>query len=231
MPRRLVLTSHNLKSNALKNLAVSLTQRLGYRVLRVLPHRVRNRPSVVFHPGIDKIGQFRRFTAAGVSCPRFSTNYNLVTQEIESKQIVARTITNGSEGRGIVIFTRGDEVPRAPLYTEYIPKKKEFRVHVFNNEVIDVAEKRKRRGENPDRNTQIRNTANGYVFCRSDIVEPADLRTLAIDAVKALGRSQGAVDIIYNEKQNKSFVLEVNSRPGMEGTTVQKYTEAIARML
>lgn len=229
-PNRIVLVQTKV-SNALKNLAVALSERVGYHVYRVSPDRVRGRRSVVFPSGIDKIQQFRLFREAGVSAPAFSTNYNTVKEDIDSKQIVARALTNASEGRGVSIHQRDDELPRVPLYTAYIPKKKEFRVHVYNGEVIDVAEKRKRRGENPDRNTQIRNTANGYVFCRTDVVEPDDLRSTALAAVTALGRTQGAVDIIYNEKQNKSFVLEVNSRPGMEGTTCQKYADAIIRSL
>lgn len=217
-------------SNALRNLASTLSARVGYTVFRVAPDRVRGRRAVVFPQGIDKIQQFRLFREHGVSAPAFSTDYNRVKEDIPNgKQIVCRALTNSSEGRGITIAEREGELPRVPLYTEYIPKKKEFRVHVFDNQVIDVAEKRKRRGENPDRNTQIRNTANGYVFCRDGLVEPGDLRTNALAAVAALGRSQGAVDLVYNEKQNKSFVLEVNSRPGMEGTTCQRYAEAIIR--
>jgi D-alanine-D-alanine ligase-like ATP-grasp enzyme len=119
--------------------------------------------------------------------------------------------------------------PAAPLYTEYIPKKKEFRVHVWNNEVIDVVEKRKKKSFENERDTQVRNTANGYVFCRDNVVEPDDLRNLAVRAVQSLERTYGAVDIIWNERQNKSFVLEVNSRPGMQGTTVKKYADAILK--
>lgn len=217
-------------SNGLRNLAEALGALVGYRVYRVVPDAVRGRRAITFPRGLDKIQQFRLFKEHNVSCPDFSVNYTTVKQDIpNARQIVCRALTNASEGRGITIAERDAELPRAPLYTAYIPKKKEFRVHVFDNQVIDVAEKRKRKGEHPDRNTQVRNTANGYVFCRTDLREPDDLRPLAISAVAALGRSQGAVDIIWNERQNKSFVLEVNSRPGMEGTTCQKYAEAILR--
>lgn len=217
-------------SNGLRNLAEALSERVGYRVLRVSRDRILGRRAVVFPNGLDKIAQFRLFKEHNVSAPDFSTDYNRVREDIPNgRQIVCRALTNSSEGRGITIADRTAELPRVPLYTEYIPKKKEFRVHVFDGEVIHVAEKRKRRGDNPDRNTQIRNTANGYVFCTTDLVEPADLRANALAAVTALGRSQGAVDLVYNESKDKSFVLEVNSRPGMEGTTCQKYAEAILR--
>ena len=49
-------------------------------------------------------------------------------------------------------------------------------------------------------------------------------------AIKALGLDFGAVDIIYNEAEDQHYVLEVNTAPGLEGTTLQKYTEAILEM-
>jgi hypothetical protein len=231
---KLVVSSPNIKSNALKELANELSSRLGYRVYRVRPDRIRGRKAVSFLSGIDKVVQLTKFREANVSSPNYSISVDGING-FASKQVVARTLTNASEGRGIVIFDKGTEPPRAPLYTEYIPKKKEFRAHVWPDrngqpQVIDVVEKRKRRGVE-ERNTQVRNTANGYVFCRDNVVVPGDLPALAISAVQALGRSYGAVDIIWNEKQNKSYVLEVNSRPGMQGTTVKKYADAILEAL
>jgi hypothetical protein len=226
MLAKIVLVSSNLKSRGLKLLANKLSEKVGYHVYRVAPNRVRRRIGIHFLSGIDKRQQMSSFNNAGVNCPVFTTSPRGV--EFESRSVVARALTNASEGRGITIFNRDDHTwPRAPLYTEYIPKKKEFRVHVWNNQVIDVAEKRKKAGYDAERNTQIRNTANGYVFCRTDVVEPVGLRPLALSAVAALGRNYGAVDIIWNEKRNKCYVLEVNSRPGMEGTTVEKYANAI----
>lgn len=224
----IVISSPNIKSNALKNLAEKLSEKLGYRVWRVTPDRVGNRRAVSFLNGIDKITQFNAFRAAGVSCPNYTTDYNTV-KDAGWKKTVVRAIVNGQEGRGISIIENGFDIPEAPLYTEYVPKKKEFRVHVWNNEVIDVEEKRRRRGTDGD--SKVRNTANGYVFCRGDIVEPDNLRDTALAAVRALGRSYGGVDVIWNETKNQCYVLEVNSRPGMEGTTVEKYADAIVRSL
>jgi len=52
---------------------------------------------------------------------------------------------------------------------------------------------------------------------------------VALAAVSALGLDFGAVDIIYNEHENQYYVLEVNTAPGLEGTTVEKYAEAFAK--
>ena len=58
-------------------------------------------------------------------------------------------------------------------------------------------------------------------------MEPTGLRDISRDAVTALGLEFGAVDIIYNDKSKKLFVLEVNTAPGIEGATVTKYKDAI----
>lgn len=226
---KVVVASHNINSNALKELANELSKQLGYRVYRVTPDRVNGRRAVTFHPGIDKVEQFRRFSVQNVSAPSYATSL-AQARELPGKQVVVRTLTAASEGRGIYIVNKEELTQVAPLYTEYIPKKKEFRVHVFDNKVIDVQEKRKRKG-GEQKEFQVRNTANGYVFCRGDIVEPSDLRMVALSAVSAIGRTQGAVDVIWNEKQNKCFALEVNSRPGMQGTTLQIYTKAVLESL
>lgn len=228
--KKIVLVAEKTGGRGLRALAARLSEKVGYHVYRVTPNRVRNRTGVAFHSGIDKVTQLRRFQSNGVSCPAYTTDRQGV-ESLESKRVVARRLINASEGRGITVFDKGTTPPPAPLYVAYIVKKKEFRVHVWNGNVIDVAEKRKRSGYTEERDAFVRNTANGYVFCRTGVVEPVDLRSLALSAVQALGRTYGAVDVIWNEKQNKCFVLEVNSRPGMEGTTVEKYADAILRGL
>lgn len=225
---KIVIATTNLKSQSLKRLANELSTELGYNVYRVLPDRIRGRRDVRFLSGISKDQQFQSFSQSGVACPKFSLRGpGLIDNLGDPKRIVCRSLLNSSSGKGITIVERGQELPNVPLYTEYIPKKKEFRVHVYNNRVIDVAEKRKRKGHEGERDTQVRNLANGYIFAREQLVEPTGLRDLALSAVSALNRTQGAVDIIWNEKQDKCYVLEVNANPGMEGTTLKKYVAAI----
>ena len=190
-------------------------QRLGRRVFFVTPTT------------LNKIQQFQRFKENNVSCPNFTTNPNAVDQ-LGSKTVFARTLVNSTNGRGIVEFEVGkDATPRAPLYTEYIPKKAEYRVHVFGNTVIDIQQKRKKRGFEQERDTRVRNMANGYVYCRDGISPPDGIGELAVKAVRAVGYQYGAVDIVFNEKNNRLAVLEVNSRPGLLGTTLNNYRDAL----
>lgn len=176
---------------------------------------------------LNKIEQFQRFTQHGVSCPRYALSVQQAKQ-LECKTLFARTLVNSTNGRGIVEFDgSAGEYPQAPLYTEYIPKKTEFRFHVFGGEVIDVQQKRKKQGFDEDRNTRVRNLNNGYVYCRDGVVAPDGAAALAVSAVASCGYQYGAVDLIYNEKQNKCFVLEVNSRPGIMNSTSEAYANAI----
>lgn len=180
---------------------------------------------------LDKVQQFNRFKDHSVSAPAFTTNRNEVGN-LGSKTVFARTLINSTSGRGIVEFDveTNHTPPMAPLYTAYIPKKAEYRVHVFNGQVIDVQQKKKKRDFAQDnRDTRIRNVSNGYVYTRANIVPPTGINELACSAVSAVGYQYGAVDIIYNERQNKLYVLEVNSRPGLMGTTVDKYVEALEK--
>lgn len=179
---------------------------------------------------LNKIEQFQRFALAGVSTPKFCTRPDDV-QNLGAKTVFARTLVNSTNGRGIVEYAVGNgEIPRAPLYTEYIPKKSEYRFHIFGGQVIDVQEKRKKRDFGDGRNTRVRNVHNGYVYCRDGISPPDGAADLAVRAVAAVGYQYGAVDLIYNEKRNQCYVLEVNSRPGLMGTTADKYAEALINM-
>lgn len=182
---------------------------------------------------LNKVEQFERFAAQNVSSPKFATSSE-AARSLDCRTLFARTLINSTNGRGIVEFNQSDDVyPRAPLYTEYIPKRAEYRYHVFGGQVIDVQEKRKRRGlvdeRNPERqrNTRVRNMHNGYVYCRDGITPPDGAADLAIRAVAACGYQYGAVDLIYNEKRNQCYVLEVNSRPGLMGATLESYGNAI----
>ena len=226
---KLVIASHDLKSNALRELANELTDKLGYKVLRVKPNRIFGRKSVLFKQGIDKVQQFRYFKQNSVSSPAFSTTLEQA-KELPSKLVVVRTLTNASEGRGIHIVEKEQLTQHAPLYTEYIPKKKEYRVHVFNNKVIDVQEKRRKLGGD-NQEFKVRNTANGYVFCRNNVEYKPAINDVALAAVSSIGATQGAVDVVYNEKKDTYFALEVNQRPGLQGTTLKKYANAIVESL
>jgi hypothetical protein len=171
-----------------------------------------------------------------VNIPEWTTDPTVVKNWlIGNDTVCARTILNGHSGNGLLILNPDYPalVPIAPLYVKYKKKRHEYRVHFFKvgqgkYEIIDVTQKKKRKGfENVD--TKIRNHKNGWVYAREDIVEPQDLRTQALNAAFASDLDFGAVDLIWNELENKCYVLEVNTAPGLIGTTLSAYVNAFVK--
>lgn len=225
---KLVLVPNNMGSRGAKALAETLSAKLGYKVWRVKPGGEKGRSSFRLSPGTAKDVQLKAFNDNTVSCPDFTRDLAVAAGWIDAgDSVMCRTLLRASEGRGIVVAETKDQLVQAPLYTRYVKKKAEYRVHVLNGEVIDVQMKRKRKDFDGTRDTKVRNLANGYVFCRDGIVEPDGLRELATKATASLGYSLGAVDVAFNERANRLVVLEVNANPGMQGTTLERYADKI----
>jgi D-alanine-D-alanine ligase-like ATP-grasp enzyme len=77
----------------------------------------------------------------------------------------------------------------------------------------------------------VRNHDNGFIFVRNDVKAPSSVEEQAVRAIKALGLDFGAVDIIWNDKQQKAYVLEVNTAPGLEGSTVDDYARGFRNLI
>jgi glutathione synthase/RimK-type ligase-like ATP-grasp enzyme len=170
----------------------------------------------------------------GIRIPVYTTDRAVATSWLAEKiTVVCRTVLSGHSGAGIVLADTEDKLVRAPLYVQYIKKQKEFRIHVAFGEVIDVQEKRKRKDlpEDFKADFQVRNHQTGWVYCREDITEPEGMRQMAQRVVAQLNLDFGAVDIIWNEKRNECYCLEVNTAPGLEGSTVGNYAQAFVRHL
>ena len=229
-PKPFYIAVNPINSRFAKELQRALRPRIKNKVYRVGYNSSRFDSADFYIPnhGFNKLRQFQLFKEFGINCPEFVDGEHLLA-DIRGNIIVARKLLSATQGRGIVIFNKSDpDIPAAPLYTQYIKKKAEYRFHVLFDEVIDVQQKKKRREfDAANRNTRIRNLANGYVYTRDGISYGDEAAHLAMDAVRALGYAYGAVDIIYNEKQNQYFVLEVNSRPGLMGTTMVRYCDKL----
>lgn len=250
--KRIILIGYKLGSRSLKNLQAQLKEdQTDYRVLRVrrTSTRYRRRTTdkiIAWGPTLpsphvnqeqeaakkiasNKLLSFRKFSEHGVNCPEWTTNPSIAAAWVdEGKVVVGRTLLCSHSGKGIILFG-GDNshvITHAKLYVQYKKKKHEYRVHVFQSEVIDVTQKKRRVGfENRD--NQIRNHQNGWIYARENIQEPEGIRQLALDACAAIGLKSGAVDIIWNERENRCYVLEINTAPGIEGTTCKKYSNKI----
>ena len=150
----------------------------------------------------------------------------------ETDSIVVRHKLTGHSGEGIEIIKVGDRVPNAPLYTKYIKKTDEYRVHVAYDlageyaYVLDVQRKaRSRKVKDEDVNWQVRNHHNGFIYAREGVEAPGEVLQQAMRALDALCLDFGSVDVGYHKDTGLAHVYEVNTACGLEGTTLTKYLE------
>lgn len=170
-----------------------------------------------------------------IRIPEFTTDKWTAERWImyDKEKVCARTKLTGHSGDGLVLVSDlADPMPRAPLYTKYIKKKDEYRVHLFKGEVVDV-QRKARRNDAPDEdvNWQVRNHQNGFVYVRGEVNPPEDVITQAKKAFNISELDFGAVDVIYNERQDKAYVLEINTAPGLEGQTLENYKKFLTNFL
>jgi glutathione synthase/RimK-type ligase-like ATP-grasp enzyme len=129
-------------------------------------------------------------------------------------------------------------VPTAPLYTMGIHNHGEYRVHVFNGEVILYQKKSRRVNEETGEvvtaegeEADVRNLASNWVYRTGNLNRLERIEQLAINAVAALGLDFGAVDIIKDENGDV-YVLECNTAPGLGNTeTLLAYESAFTNLI
>lgn len=192
---------------------------------------------VINHPtGInevsDKIEFFKWATNNTIACVPWTTDKGIALHwSLNGHTVVARLKTKSHSADGLQIFAPvpGTVIPDAPLYTQYVPKKDEFRVHFMNKRIIDVQRKALRPNTDPNEvNWKVRNLSGGFIFVRNDFTLPASHPVIELSEhmIKYIPLDFGAIDIIYNEKSNRAYALEVNTAPGVSGTTLETYAEA-----
>lgn len=175
---------------------------------------------------IDKKKFFNALQYTEVSIPEFTSSRTEAENFIrDGHTILIRYILKGRGGRGIRICNNINDLGDAPLYVVYKKKKREYRVHVFNNEILFTQIKAKRRGANQV-NYQIQNLQNGFIYARYLEEEvPECVKDQALMAVEKIGLDFGAVDVIYNRHYNRAYVLEINTAPGLDNSTSQIYAD------
>jgi hypothetical protein len=133
--------------------------------------------------------------------------------------------------------TESVTVPDAPLFTKGVDNCGEYRVHVFNEEVILYQKKSRKvdadglveiaEGETAD----VRNLASHWIYRTENLKPTPQIEELALASVEVLGLHFGAVDII-KDAEGDLFVLEVNTAPGLGNTkTIEAYINAFEALL
>jgi glutathione synthase/RimK-type ligase-like ATP-grasp enzyme len=175
----------------------------------------------------NKLSFFELMKDTGLT-PEFWTSEDEIPDE--EYPIVCRTTLSGHSGDGIVIADNREELASAKLFVKYIKKKEEYRVHVgrTGDTVNTISVQRKaRRLSTPDEEVdwQVRNLAGGFVYVREGFTLPSACEEAAHSCLRQTGLDFGAVDVIWNETQEKAYVLEINTAPGLEGQTVESYAD------
>lgn len=172
-----------------------------------------------------KLRTFNKLKAAGVNIPPFCTEKK--DAEAFNFPVVCRTKLRGHSGDGIVIAEKPEDLVQAPLYTQYVKKKDEYRVHVLRDKAFFIQRKaRKLDVEEP--NWKVRNLAGGFVFVEvGGEAVPQPVLDSAVRTITALGLDFGGVDVMWNDNEGKAYVLECNTACGLEERTAANYAEVL----
>jgi glutathione synthase/RimK-type ligase-like ATP-grasp enzyme len=187
--------------------------------------KVYNKPRNVA-VAVNKLASYKALHEGGVLIPEFTTDIDVARDWAKKSVVMCRTLLESSAGKGITVAQKPLDIIPAKVYTRYVRKKREYRVHVFQGRVIGYKRKIKHKDVAVD-NDFIRSHDNGYRYI-CDPANPPTQRTLdnAVAAVGALGLDFGGVDIAWVEKGDKPYVLEVNTAPGLTDMTGDWYAQA-----
>lgn len=199
----------------------------------VLKCQIINKPDAVAL-ACNKLDFFNKMKDK-LSIPDFTIDKCVARSWIEAgKTVLARTKLTANSGQGIYILDSETSWNNfnhntVKMYVKYVPKKDEYRVHISEGEVIDVQRKAKRADISHEVDWRIRNSGNGFVFVRQDVNPPKELLEECVKAVTLCGLDFGAVDVIWNDYYKTPYVLEINTAPGLEGSTINTYESAMKK--
>lgn len=190
-----------------------------------------NSPDAVCR-AVNKRKAFEIWAGQHVSTVPWTANKGVAQEWLTAgRTVVVRKILTGHEGDGIVIVEPGGNLPDAPLYSQYVFKVREFRVHATREVAFASHMKIKDpKDTSPPKTWKVRSYQNGFIFQRNNVPSSVARDKLAVQAVSTLGLDFGAVDII-EDKAGKFYVLEVNTAPGIEGQTTPAYAGAIKELV
>jgi len=204
----------------------------------VVPEHLASNVHWLNHPAkvalaCDKLSCLQVLSEQDIPCPEWTTSQQTVQEWLDQGHVVfARTLTRAHSARGLVELEGDATIISAPLYTKYIKKQFEYRVHCLPNGSLHVVQKRRRRDTPDDQvNWRVRNHGNGFIFAAELEFKPSDIETLAQRTKQALGLDFCALDIVYNSHTETSYVIEANSACALEGRTLDIYAEAFREVL
>lgn len=190
----------------------------------VRSERCLNSPSSVV-VAANKLNAFKELTEGGFEhcCPWTTDIAQARKWSANGKTVFVRHKLTGRSGAGIEIVEPGGDMPAGPLYTMYVGKRTEYRVHVIQDRVF-VTQKKLRHGVE-EKDFKVRSYDNGWVHAREEINCPPALENAAKAAILGLDLDFGAVDCAVTPA-GKPYIFEVNTAPGITGQVFDFYVGA-----
>lgn len=188
-----------------------------------------NNPSKVVNC-VEKIKAFQLFAGADVPHPAWTFHGSIARQWLDAGHtILARATSTGMMGRGISLLNNPrQQIPEAEFYTKHIMHTDEYRVHVFKGMLVNLGKKVQLR---PNANMMVRNADERDWDFEHVETAPYPVIQAGIAAVEALGLDFGAADVGFRARDNKAYVFEVNSAPGVGHNTITKFANVFRQYL
>ena len=191
---------------------------------------------------INKEWAWDRWVTDGIPTVEYCRDIDTAWSWInDDERLLVRTSLTGTQGRGIYVYSRdgtewssmfdfegAGDVTFVKVFGRNPQHVTEYRVHVMGGQVIDFVQKKRRRDYEGRPNPYIRSHANGWIFAREEVELPEVAYSAATRATAALGLDFGGVDLGVC-RDGRVCVYEINTAPGLEGTTLRRYADELSR--
>jgi hypothetical protein len=194
----------------------------------------------------NKLMAFNHCASVGLqeSIPPYTTDREVAQSWLdEESRVIVRHTLHGNSGTGIEVINHGDTLPTAPLYTKYVKRKSEWRIHFIRGAegtLEYMYQQKRRRKDTPDAQVdwQVRNYKNGFIYAidEIDVIPDMHLKRVGklIHTATEGNLDFGAADVVFASKASggQFILLEINTACGIESPTLAEfYGTQLARRL
>lgn len=168
----------------------------------------------------NKFKQLEKLQEYGIRTPKISQSPYAMNSDYLGRDFYH------SQGTDISFYRNGEAPTKEHDYfIEFIPNCKERRYHVIDGEVVSSCYKLG--GSKEGRGAYCKNLSTGWRF--KEFKGSEEEKRIAIQAIEALRYNFGAVDLLI-DSNNKVYVLEVNTAPGLCMPRLEAYANKLTEL-